>query len=136
MNFVYYLCFSNYLQSRGLVFPYELEKDIYSPGIWIVNSSNKGKLEEEYIFEAIVNGDVRKYKMERVDNSVYKVDTENYGIYYFRLIRVIPSSQYEYIGNSDNFSKRNKFYQVVPMNIEALEIACHDIGLFFVGRGQ
>ncbi len=132
MGTVYYLCYSDIPENTGLVFPAELEPDIYSPGIWTVAIKRHDRFPESFEFDAVNDNQITSTKLIRVRQSVYQVDTEKHGKFFFRINRIFH--RYEnYVGNSKLIEQSDRLYQLTSMDIQKLERTCEK-GFFFVGR--
>lgn len=134
MGTVYYLCYSDIPEKAGLVFPAELEPDSYSPGIWTVAIKRHDRFPESFEFDAVNDNQITSTKLVRVSRSVYQVDTEKHGKFFFRINHIFH--RYEnYIGNSKFIEQNDRLYQLTSMDIQKLERTC-DKGFFFVGRAD
>jgi len=132
MKSVYYLSYSDIPQKAGLVFPNELQKDIYSPGIWVVAKYRNERILNELEFDAVNDNQLNTLKLVRVNRLVFQVNHEKHGKFFFRISRIF--FRYEkYVGSSKEISNDCILYQLTSMNIEKLEQACSN-GFFFVGR--
>lgn len=132
MGTVYYLCYTDIPEKTGLVFPAELEPDSYSPGIWTVAIKRKERFPESFGFDAVNENQIVSTKLIRVNRSVYQVDTEKYGKFFFR-INLIFHRYENYIGTSKLIEQSDRLYKLTSMDIQKLERTC-DKGFFFVGR--
>jgi hypothetical protein len=129
---VYYLCYSDIKEKTGLVFPAELEPDIYSPGIWTVAIKRQERFAESFEFDAVNDNQIISTKLVRVNRSVYVVDTEKHGKFFFRINHIFY--RYEnYVGNSNLIEQSDRLYQLTSMDIQKLERTCEK-GFFFVGK--
>ena len=132
MGTVYYLCYSDIQGKTGLIFPTELEPDNYSPGIWTLAIKRKGRFPGSFEFDAVNNNQIIPTKLVLVDRSVYQVETEKYGKFFFRINHIYH--RYEsYVGSSKLISSDDRLFQLTSMDIQKLERTC-DKGFFFVGR--
>ena len=133
MKAIHYLSYSDKPEVEGLVFPPELLKDTYSPGLWVIDLQDFERMPDTFEFDAVDNNELQSLKMTRVNRSVFQVDTDKYGKFYFRIINIFFRYQ-KYVGNSKLISGNSKLFQVVSMDIEKLNRTCLDKGFFFVGR--
>jgi hypothetical protein len=132
MGTVYYLCYSDIPEKTGLVFPAELEPDSYSPGIWTVAIKRHDRFPEIFQFDALNDNQIISTKLARVSRSVYQVDTEKHGIFFFRINNLYHRYQ-SYVGNSKLIEQSDRLFQLTSIDIQKLERTC-DKGFFFVGR--
>lgn len=133
MNSVFYLSYSDIADKEGLVFPSELQQATYSPGIWTVCKNKHMRLPNEFSFDAVDNIEVVNLKLSQVNGNVYSVNTEKYGMFFFRISHIF--FRYEkYVGDSKLIDKSDRLYQVYSMNIQHLSKACLENRFYFVGR--
>lgn len=130
MKVVYYMCYSDLPGKGGLVFPAELEPDNYSLGIWTIVKKREESLPENFEFDAVNDDQVISMILTRVDGSVYQVNTEKHGKFFFRIIRIKPMN---YIGNSKLIDPDSIIFELIPTDIQKLERTCGE-KFFFVGR--
>lgn len=133
MKTIYYLSNSDKQGVAGLLFPAELSKDTYAPGIWVIDLQNFERLPDTLEFDAIDNNDLQILKMTQVNGSVFQVETSKYGKFYFRIMNIF-FRYHKYVGNSKLIDRNSRLYQVVSMDIQKLHKACLENGFFFVGR--
>lgn len=132
MGTVYYLCYSDIPEKKGLVFPAELQPESYSPGIWAVAIKTKDKFPETFEFDAVNDNQITSTKLIKVSRSVYQVDIEKHGKFFFRINRLFHTYE-NYVGNSKLIEQNCRLYQLTSMDIQKLERSC-DNGFFFVGK--
>lgn len=111
MGTVYYLCYSDMPEKRGLVFPSELEPNTYSSGIWTLAIKRQERFPESFEFDAVNDNQITSTKLVRVNRTVYQVDTEKYGKFFFRINHIFH--RYEnYVGNSKIIDQNDRIYQL------------------------
>lgn len=132
MGTVYYLCYSDMPEKTGLVFPAELEPETYSPGIWTVAIKRHEKFPNSFEFDAINVNQITPTELVKVSPSVYQVDTEKHGKFFFRISHIFHRYA-NYVGKSKLIDQNDRMYQLTSMDIQKLERIC-DKGFFFVGR--
>jgi hypothetical protein len=131
MQEVLYLSYSN--QQDGLIFPNELEKGIYSPGMWIIQATSINECSSEFFFNAVENNEIAKLTIRRVSNSNYQVDTLKYGKINLRLVEIYWRYQ-NYVGNSQLIDRNLKFFQLVPIDIPKITRLCLEEKFFLIGK--
>jgi hypothetical protein len=131
MKTIFYLCHSDEPGTIGLLFPGELLKGTYSPGLWFIELRNLENLPDEIEFDAVDNNDLLTLKLVRIDSSVYQVETGKHGRFYFRIMDI---PYLNYVGRSKLINKNSMLYQVVSLDIEKLQKSCLSNDFFFVGR--
>lgn len=129
MNNVLYLSYSE--RGDGLVFPNELEKDIYSLGIWVVKTSSD--LPTKINFDAVYNNELITLKAEIINKNIYKIDTKSLGVILCRAVKVHYRHN-KYVGRSKEIQETDTLYQLVPMNISLLEKLCLEDKFYLVGK--
>lgn len=127
---VYYLCYSDSPDKTGLVFPEELNPNHYSPGIWTIAINAHEAIPESFEFDAVNINQITTSKLVRVNRSVYKVDIEKFGKFFFRINRIFNQN---YVGNSRLIEESDRLYQLTSLDIQKLEQTCEN-GFYFVGR--
>lgn len=130
---VYYLSYSDIPYSEGLVFPNELQAGTYAPGIWVIDIEPLARLADSFEFDAVLNNEVTSYSMDRINRSVFRVQTEKQGQFYFRIMNIFFRYQ-RYIGKSKLIQPESRLFQVVSMDIQKLSRVCLQERFFFVGR--
>lgn len=133
MKAIHYLSYSDKPETEGLLFPSELLKDTYAPGLWVVDLQDFEGLPNSFEFDAVDNNELQTLKMTRVNRYVYQVDTDKHGKFYFRIMNIFFRYQ-KYIGNSKLIDANSRLFQVVSMDIQKLHRTCLEKGFFFVGR--
>lgn len=133
MKSIHYLSYSDKPETEGLLFPSELLKNTYSPGLWVIDLQNFERFPNTFEFDAVDNNELQTLKMTRVNRSVFQVETDKYGKFYFRITNIFFRYQ-KYIGNSKLIDPNSRLYQVVSIDISKLHRTCLDKGFFFVGR--
>lgn len=131
MQEVLYLSYSN--QQDGLIFPNELEKGIYSPGMWIIQATSINECSSDFFFNAVENNEIAKLTIRRVSNSNYQVDTLKYGKINLRLVEIYWRYQ-NYVGNSQLIDRNLKFFQFVPIDIPKITRLCLEEKFFLIGK--
>lgn len=131
MQEVLYLSYSN--QQDGLIFPNELEKGIYSPGMWIIQATSINECSSDFFFNAVENNEIAKLTIRRVSNSNYQVDTLKYGKINLRLVEIYWRYQ-NYVGNSLLIDRNLKFFQLVPIDIPKITRLCLEEKFFLIGK--
>lgn len=131
MQEVLYLSYSN--QQDGLIFPNELEKGIYSPGMWIIQATSINECSSEFFFNAVENNEIVKLTIRRISNSNYQVDTLKYGKINLRLVEIYWRYQ-NYVGNSQLINRNLKFFQLVPIDIPKITRLCLEEKFFLIGK--
>lgn len=132
---VYYLCFLG--ERSGFLFPDELPKNYYSPGLFLVTPEEDGTYAFSYTFDAMDNGVRISLNLVRADeanprSTLYVVRTDSYGSFWFDL-RVV-NSQFRYIGNRSQISQYRDFSVAVSVDADKLERACKNFNFYFIGR--
>ncbi|MFN8252242.1 MAG: hypothetical protein U0V75_10195 [Ferruginibacter sp.] len=133
MKAIHYLTYSDKPETEGLVFPSELLQNTYAPGLWVIDLQDFERLPDTFEFDAVDNNELQTLKMTRVNRSVFQVDTEKFGKFYFRIVNIYFRYQ-KYIGKSKLINANSKLLQVVSMDVQKLDRTCVDKGFFFVGR--
>jgi len=119
-------------EKTGLVFPSELDPDNYSPGIWTIAIGRQDRLPDSFGFDAVNNNQIITTRLIRVNRSVYKVESEKHGKFFFRISRIFFRFD-RYVGNSKLINPEDRIYQLTSMDVQKLERTC-DKGFFFVGQ--
>jgi hypothetical protein len=133
MKAIYYLSYSDKPETEGLLFPSELLQDNYAPGLWVIDLQEFERLPDTFEFDAVDNNELQTLKMTRVNRSVFQVDTDKHGKFYFRILNIFFRYQ-KYIGNSKLIDPNSRLFQVVSMDTQKLHRTSLDKGFFFVGR--
>jgi hypothetical protein len=129
-SIVCYLCPSP--DRPGVVFPRELPKGSYLPGVFAFPSNGDSDLPDTLQFWAVRSGEETLLKAVRADvNGVptYLVDADDAGRFFFAPLRW----EERYIGRSSTLSDRNRLWLLEPLSPGQLEETCHGYGLFFIG---
>jgi hypothetical protein len=131
---VWYLSYSDSPKKEGLIFPNELLKNTYSPGIWAIDLDRYQRYirEDIYSFDAVDKEEIVNTKLIKINPHVFQVDSRH-GKFFFRIIQ-LHYRYNKYIGNSNLINKENVLYQVVSMDIPKLNKLCLEEKFFFVGR--
>ncbi len=134
-NIVYYLSF--YREQLGFLFPDELPKNYYSPGLFIVEEKSNGELPYSYSFDAMYNSKRVSLNLVRVDEgnpsgSLYVVKAKHYGSFWFKLDRVNPLVT-RYQGNRPQLQSHNPFRVAVTTDSAKLERICQKFDFYFIG---
>ncbi|MEY8120359.1 hypothetical protein AB9F26_19220 [Falsihalocynthiibacter sp. BN13B15] len=87
---------------NGFLFPNELPKDYYAPGLFIAEQDPSGSLPYAYSFDAMDAGRRSTLKLFRQDEAdpeanLYVVRTEHYGAFWFSLEPVNPEYRYGFV---------------------------------------
>ena len=133
MKAIHYLTYSDKPDIEGLVFPSEILQNTYASGLWAIDLMEYEMMPNNFEFDAVDNNELQTLKMTRVNRSVFQVDTDKYGKFYFRVIN-IHFRYNKYVGKSKLINSSCRLYQIVSMDIQKLNNTCLDKGFFFVGR--
>ncbi|MEL0639413.1 hypothetical protein V6260_02200 [Pseudoalteromonas aliena] len=133
-NRVYYLSF--FSEGGGFLFPDELPKNYYSPGLFLIESHRSGKYPYAFSFDAMDNGKRVSLKLERANESdprstLYVVRTKHYGSFWFKFEDINPSLRY--LGSKFNLQDDFSFSVAISTDSEKLERACHNFDFYFIG---
>lgn len=90
----------------------------------------KKDIPKSFKFDAVEDNQLLTLSMSHLSNTVYYVDTNKHGKFFFRISRYDK----KYIGNSKFINSEDKLYQVVPFDISKLESVCIKHKFFFVGK--
>lgn len=131
---VYYLSF--YGEQLGFLFPNELPKNYYSPGLFLVEPNDDGTFSYGYTFDAMDNGNRISLKLIRVNegdpnSTLYVVRTNNYGSFWFNLETINPHIRY--IGQNPNLASHNPMAVVMTTDSDKLERVCKNYNFYFIG---
>jgi hypothetical protein len=132
MNSVFYLCFSLEEEKSGFVFPSELDKNIYSPGIFIVIAPLNYRFEDTYIFEAFDRRRHIKLELRRARKNTFLVSTKKYGTFFFKA-KLIQKTYNNYLGRHVSPSSNERLYEIIPLQPQRLEDVCRKHNFFFLG---
>lgn len=133
MKSIHYLCYSDKVETEGLIYPNELSKDTYAPGLWVIDVNNFETLPDIFEFDAVDNNELQTLKMTRVNRFVFQVDTYKHGKFYFRISNIFFRYN-KYVGKSKLIDPNSRLYQVVSMDVQKLHKTSLEGGFFFVGR--
>lgn len=133
-NIVYYLSF--YSEQPGFLFPDELPKNYYSPGLFIIEPGSDGRFSSGYTFDAMDNGRRISLKMVRANegdpnSTLYVVRTKHYGSFWFNLERI--NQRFRYIGNKQQLLNHNPLGVAMAADSVKLERVCHNFNFYFIG---
>lgn len=134
-NVVYYLCYFD--EQRGVVFPDELPRNYYSPGLFLVEPQNRGEHYYNYSFDAMDNGKKISLMLIRVNDSnlssnLYVVKTKNYGSFWFKLETINP--RIRYVGKRNQLRSHQGFSVAMSTDSGKLERVCKEHNFYFIGR--
>ena len=134
MKQVWYLCLNNKFRKAGFVFPNELDDDYYSPGFFVIESSEDvNRFFDSYIFWAVDKGKFTKTILNR-NNKGFIVDTGKYGEFHFEAI-FAPTPMNRYVGVSTDVKEiKSKLYILKCSDIEKLEKVCREYDFYFIGN--
>lgn len=133
-NVVYYLSF--FSDESSFLFPKELPKNYYSPGLFLVEAKNDGTFSYSYTFDAMDNGNrisLRLIRANEEDSSstLYRVRTEHYGAFWFNLETINPSFRYR--GEKSQLKNHNPLVVVMTTDTDKLERVCKNYNFYFIG---
>jgi hypothetical protein len=133
-NIVYYLSFFSEL--NGFLFPDELPKNYYAPGLFLVEPEANGSYPYGYSFDAMDNGRRVSLKLIRVDennsrSSLFVVKTRHYGSFWFNLEKINPSFRYK--GSRSLLHNHNDFCVAMTTDHDKLERVCRNFNFYFIG---
>lgn len=133
-NTVFYL--SYFLESNGFLFPQELPKNYYAPGLFLIEPSDNGEYAYSYSFDAMDNGQRVSLQLVRADegdpySTLCVVRTQHYGSFWFNIVRINPSVKY--VGNYNELNDHNSFSLVETVNSDKLERTCKKYNFYFIG---
>lgn len=131
---VYYLCYKTTL--NGFLFPDELPKDYYSPGLFILETDNNNNLSYHYDFKAMQQGREITLKLFRSESStsgsnLYIVKTADYGIFGFTVEQINP--KIKYLGKKQKLANHKPLYIAISIDQKKLEQVCHEHDFYFIG---
>lgn len=132
-NIVYYLSFFSEL--NGFLFPEELPKNYYAPGLFLVEPEADGSYPYGYSFDAMDNGSRISLKLTRVDednsrSSLFVVKTERYGSFWFKLEKI--NSSFRYVGSRSLLQGHNDFCVAMTTDPDKLERVCRNFDFYFI----
>ena len=133
-NDVLYMSFSN--KESGMIFPNELDEDIYSPGIWVIQSSSKEDCPTHINIDAIIKEElITLIARKNIDNH-YEVEIpSNQGLDPIVLkIKKVHYRHQKYVGQSSIIKRDLSFFQLVPIDIPYLENLCLEKGIYLIGK--
>lgn len=133
-NRVYYLSF--FSEGGGFLFPDELPKNYYSPGLFLIESDRSGKYSYAFSFDAMDNGKRVSLKLERANegdprSTLYVVRTKHYGSFWFKLEDINPSLGY--LGVKLKLKNNHSFSVAISKDSEKLERVCRNFDFYFIG---
>lgn len=131
---VYYLSF--YGEQSGFLFPNELPKNYYSPGLFLVEPEGDGTFAYGYAFDAMDNGNRISLKLTRAyegnpSSALYVVRTKHYGSFWFNLENINPSIRY--IGGNPKLANHNPMAVAMTTDPDKLERVCKNYNFYFIG---
>jgi len=131
---VYYLSF--YSERQGFLFPNELPKNYYSPGLFLVEPNENGTFSYGYTFGAMDNGSRISLKLIRANegdpnSTLYVVRTNNYGSFWFNLESINQSIRY--IGRNPKLRNHNPMAVAMTTDLDKLERVCKNYNFYFIG---
>lgn len=134
-NVVYYLSF--FSEGNGFVFPHELPKNYYSPGLFLVEPNQNNDFSYSYTFDAMDGGRRISLALSRANednplSSLYMVKTEHYGTFWFNLESIKP--EFRYIGSRVELNNHNSFFVVMTTDRQKLERVCNEFNFYFIGN--
>lgn len=132
INSVFYLCRSP-SDPYQFVFANELPENYYSPGLFVVEATNRrGSLEQGFKFLARQGQQIMTLSLRRSENGrAYIVDAAHNGIFYFKAIALQKSSRYS--GQRLDLFHDMPLYRLEPANMRQLESVCIDRDFYFIG---
>ncbi|MGP5546435.1 hypothetical protein [Psychrobacter alimentarius] len=133
-NRVYYLSF--FSEIGGFLFPDELPKNYYSPGLFLIESDRNGKYPYAFSFDAMDNGKRVSLKLEKANeddprSTLYVVRTTHYGSFWFKLEDINPSLGY--LGVKFKLKDNHSFSIAISKDSEKLERVCRNFDFYFIG---
>jgi hypothetical protein len=133
-NIVYYLSF--YIEISGFLFPEELPKNYYAPGLFLIEMDNDRRFSYGYTFDAMDNGRRISLIMIRADegdqdSKLYVVKTLHYGSFWFNLEKINPNLVYK--GSKEQLLNHNEFRVAKSTDSGKLERVCHNFDFYFIG---
>lgn len=131
---VYYLSF--YSEQLGFLFPNELPKNYYSPGLFLVEPEGDGTFSYGYTFDAMDNGNRISLKLIRVNednpsSTLYVVRTKHYGSFWFNLENI--NQNIRYIGENPKLANHNPMAVAMTTDPDKLERVCKNYNFYFIG---
>lgn len=131
---VYYL--SYYSEQQGFLFPNELPKNYYSPGLFLVEPNENGTFSYRYTFDAMDNGNRISLKLTRANegdpnSTLYVVRTKNYGSFWFNLESI--NQRIRYIGRNPKLGNHNPMAVAMTTDSDKLERVCKNYNFYFIG---
>ena len=136
MRQVMYLCGSA-SSELGLMFPDELDEDLYLPGsfyieeVTYITTDQNNIFDNVYSFDAIYNNSLIGFELKHIRNGLFFVDTKKFGGFYFEASPIFPFAKY--IGTKPFMSNHNKLWLLKCTDNARLEMICRLKGFFFVG---
>ena len=132
---VYYL--SYYSEQQGFVFPNELPKNYYSPGLFLVEPNENGTFSYGYTFDAMDNGSRISLKLIRANegdpsSTLYVVRTKNYGSFWFNLESI--NQHIRYIGQNPKLGNHSPMAIAMTTDADKLERICKNYNFYFIGN--
>jgi len=133
-NLVYYLSF--YSEQSGFLFPEELPRNYYSPGLFLLEPEDDGSYAYNYTFDAMDNGKRVSLDLVRADegnlqSNLYVVRTKHYGSFWFNLEKTNPNLRYE--GNKQQLINHTHLSIVMTTDSDKLERVCQSFDFYFIG---
>lgn len=131
---VYYLSF--YSEQLGFLFPKELPKNYYSPGLFLVEPEGDGTFSYGYTFDAMDNGNRISLKLIRANednpsSTLYVVRTKHYGSFWFNLENI--NQNIRYIGENPKLANHNPMAVAMTTDPDKLERVCKNYNFYFIG---
>lgn len=131
---VYYLSF--YSEQFGFLFPNELPKNYYSPGLFLVEPGGNGTFSNGYTFDAMDNGSRISLKLIRANednpsSTLYVVRTKHYGSFWFNLEHI--NQNIRYIGRNPKLVNHNPMAVAMTTDPDKLERVCKNCNFYFIG---
>ena len=131
------LYLSHYPPSMGFLFPNELPKQYYAPGLFVVEQNPDGRLPYQFDFDAMDRGNritlhlVRQNEGDLFSN-LYIVRTKFLGTFGFRITGINPLFE-RYRGNHPALLNHRKLHLLVSQDSRKLERVCEKYDFYFIG---
>jgi hypothetical protein len=127
------MCYNNDPIRGGLVFPSELERDYYAPGVFVIPKIKYNNFNGSYRFTAFDDNEVIELELIRTNKSYeYIVTDKKNRTYRFRII-YWSRYNYTYVGSQIQFPENTLFFFLIPLDHELLNEVCSPQGFYFLG---
>jgi hypothetical protein len=127
---------SFYSEQSGFLFPNELPKNYYSPGLFLVEPENNGSFSYGYTFDAMDNSNRISLNLIRANegdpnSTLYVVRTKHYGSFWFNL--EIINNGFRYLGKKPQLIDHNPLAVAMTTDSDKLEKICKNYNFYFIG---